>query len=223
MKSSDRVRLSIETSIRKGELPPGRIIDEQLLADNFKVSKTPVREALLYLRAQGIVENVSRTGMAVRRLTIHELLSVWELLAEMEAVAARMACDRMTDEELAELKLIHERAEKVIADNDALAWSECNYEFHMVLYNGCKNQFLKEDLIRLRLRTVGYLKLAYGSIGQIKASQEQHGRLLEALLTRDAESTTKMMIQHISLAEGAKALTELLMSIPESLLGYSSR
>lgn len=219
MKNSDLIRMSIETSIRKGELPPGQVIDEQELAEQFNVSKTPIREALLHLKAQGIVENVSRTGMAVTKLSIQELLAIWELLAEMEAVAARLACQRMTDEELAQLRAIHEESAAVVERNDGVAWSHVNHAFHMVLYKGCRNPFLMDELIRLRLRTAGYLKQAYGCIGRAQASYEQHGELLQALLSRNAELTSEMMVRHISLAQGAKGLTELLINIPESFLG----
>lgn len=219
MKNSDLIRMSIETSIRRGELPPGQVIDEQKLAEQFNVSRTPVREALLHLKAQGIVENVSRTGMAVTKLSVQELLAIWELLAEMEAVAARLACLRMTDEELAQLQAIHEESAAVVQRNDAGAWSYVNHAFHMVLYKGCRNPFLMEELIRLRLRTAGYLKQAYGCIGRAQASYEQHGELLQALLSRNAEQTAEMMVRHISLAQGAKGLTELLINIPESFLG----
>lgn len=218
MKSSDVIRQEIETSIRTGKLLPGTFIDEQELARHFNVSKTPVREALLQLQARGIVGSVSRNGMSVTRLTIQELLAIWELMAEMEAVAAKLACERMTDEELMELKRLHESSEGAVKDSDASSWSKMNYAFHMALYEGCRNPFLKDELITLRLKTAGYLKLAYRSIGRAQASHEQHGELLAALLARDAEQAYRMMIQHISLAQGAKGLTELLITMPESFI-----
>ncbi|NGM86283.1 GntR family transcriptional regulator [Parapusillimonas sp. SGNA-6] len=222
MKNSDLIRHSIEASIRTGKLAPGTLIDEQELAREFNVSRTPVREALLHLQAQGIVESMSRNGMSVTRLTIQELLAIWELMAEMEAAAARLACDRMTDEELARLDKLHRESADIVAGNDAAAWSEVNYAFHMALYDGCRNPFLKEELIKLRLRTAGYLKQAYRSIGRAQASYEQHGELLQALLARDAEQASKMMSRHISLAQGAKGLTELLITMPDSFLEKTS-
>jgi len=218
MKNSDIIRHFIEANIRTGKLPPGTLIDEQELARHFNVSRTPVREALLHLQAQGIVESLSRNGMSVARLTIQELLAIWELMAEMEAAAARLACERMSDDELLKLKQLHESSESLASGGNASAWSELNYAFHMALYDGCRNPFLKEELIRLRLRTAGYLKQAYRSIGRAQASYEQHGELLQALLARDSEEASKMMLKHISLAQGAKGLTELLITMPESFL-----
>jgi DNA-binding GntR family transcriptional regulator len=218
MKNSDLIRFSVETSIRKGKLPPGHIIDEQELARQFNVSRTPVREALLHLQAQGIVESITRTGMSVTKLTIQELLAIWELMAELEAVAARLASERMTDQELSKLKQIHEQSSAIIAHKDATEWGEVNYDFHMVLYEGCRNPFLKEELLKLRLRTAGYLKQAYACIGRAQASYEQHGELLQALLARDSKLASEMMVRHVSLAQGAKGLTELLITMPESFL-----
>lgn len=221
MKNSDLIRHAVEIRIRKGILSPGRVIDEQALATEFHVSRTPVREALLHLSAQGIVENVPRGGMQVARLSIQELLSIWELMAEMEAVAARLACRRMTDDELHQLEEAHRQSQGPAEGGRPAEWADANFKFHSILYDGCRNPFLKEELVRLRLRTAGYLKQAYRSIGRAQSSYEQHGALLRALQARNSEEAYTMMVHHISLAEGAKGLTELLATFPEALLGDS--
>ena len=81
MKVSDQIRLRIESAIASGELLPGDAIDDVALADHYKVSRTPVREALLQLQAQGILSSTPRGGSMVAKMNLQQLLSLWELLA----------------------------------------------------------------------------------------------------------------------------------------------
>ena len=82
MKVSDQIRLHLEEAISKGDLLPGDSIDELALAEQFGVSKTPIREALIQLQAQGWVSNMPRGGSTVAKMNLQQLLSLWELLAE---------------------------------------------------------------------------------------------------------------------------------------------
>ena len=92
MKAAERIRLSIEESIRDGSLLPGDAVDEQQLMQTYEVSRTPVREALLQLQAQGMLNSL-RGGMVVAKMDVAQLLAMWELLAELEGIGARLACD----------------------------------------------------------------------------------------------------------------------------------
>lgn len=87
MKVSERIRQSLENDIRNGALLPGDAIDEQELATRYQVSRTPVREALLQLKVQGMLESQPRNGMVVARLDVQELLAIWELMARWKASA----------------------------------------------------------------------------------------------------------------------------------------
>src|SRR3546814_14572774 len=83
MKASERIRLALESDIRNGMLQPGDAIDEQALAARYRASRTPVREALLQLKGQGMLDSQARSGMVVARMDIPELLALRELMAEM--------------------------------------------------------------------------------------------------------------------------------------------
>src|SRR5690606_38128697 len=146
VKISEQIRLAIEDDIRNGVLLPGDAIDESELAAQYKVSRTPVREALLQLKVQGMLNSLPRNGMTVAKMDVQELLAIWELLGEMEAVAARMACQRMTPQERAELMRIHEASAAVIEAEDAEGWRQANHDFHEVLYKGCRNPYLRQEL-----------------------------------------------------------------------------
>lgn len=218
VKTSERIRAAIEDDIRAGTLLPGDVIDENGLARQFNVSRTPIREALLQLEAQNMLISQPRHGMVVAKMDIQQLLALWELLVEMEGVCARLACERMTDEERAELARVHERGQAIVDADDMDAWREVNHAFHDVLYRGCRNPYLRQELLRLRARTGGYLRHAFSAIGRLQSSHEQHGELLAAIQDRDPARSHEMMMKHISLEQGARGLTDFLINLPKSLL-----
>lgn len=218
LKTSERIRAAIEEDIRAGILLPGDLIDETALSRQFNVSRTPVREALLQLEAQNILISQPRHGMVVAKMDVQQLLALWELLVEMEAVCARLACERMTDEERDELVRAHERGQAVVDANDIDAWRDVNHAFHDVLYRSCRNPYLRQELLRLRARTGGYLRHAFSAVGRLKSSHEQHGELLAAIQARDPAKTHEMMMKHISLEQGARGLTDFIINLPKSLL-----
>ena len=90
----DRIRIAVEREIVSGLRPPGSAIDERALALSFEASRTPVREALLVLATQGLVQIVPRAGIFVRRASAAELVATLEALAELETVLARLAARR---------------------------------------------------------------------------------------------------------------------------------
>ena len=114
MKVSDQIRIRIESAIASGELLPGDAIDDVALARQYKVSRTPVREALLQLQAQGILTSTPRGGSMVAKMNLQQLLSLWELLAELEGIAVRLACERMTIEDTQALLKQHPVAKKLL-------------------------------------------------------------------------------------------------------------
>ena len=221
VKISEQIRLAVEDDIRNGVLMPGDAVDEKELATQFGVSRTPVREALLQLKVQGMLNSLPRNGMTVAKMDVQELLAVWELLGEMEAIAARMATLRMTSQERSELARVHAQAVHVIDAEDGEGWRQANHDFHEILYRGCRNPYLHKELLRLRARTGAYLKHAFTAVGRLRASYEQHEALLEAVLAGDAALAQERMSQHISLAQSSKGLADFLINLPKSLLAQT--
>lgn len=183
-----------------------------------QLSRTPIREALLQLEAQSMLISQPRHGMVVAKMDVQELLALWELLVEMEGICARLACERMTDDERAELAHVHAQAQVIVETNDVDAWRDANHDFHDVLYRGCRNPHLRQELLRLRARTGGYLRHAFSALGRLQSSHEQHGKLLAAIQDRDPVRAHEMMMKHISLDQGGRGLTDFLINLPKSLL-----
>src|SRR3546814_15688645 len=123
-------------------LQPGDAIDEQALAARYRVSRTPVREALLQLKGQGMLDSQARSGMVVARMDMQELLAIWELMAEMEGVCTRMACLRMSTPERQELARAHRAAAPIAQGDDAQAWRDANHAFPQMPYRRSRNPCL---------------------------------------------------------------------------------
>jgi len=146
MKASDQIRAHLEEAISRGELLPGEAIDELALAERFGVSRTPVREALIQLQAQGWVSNLPRGGPIVAKMDLQQLLSLWELLAELEAVAIRLACERMGDDEIQDLVALHELSREVVARDQLNA----SFEQHHALVDALQARNAEGPAARMR-------------------------------------------------------------------------
>lgn len=217
-KASDRIRMEIEEAIKDGSLLPGESVDEAELALQYDVSRTPVREALLQLQAQGLLTSLPRGGMIVAKMDLQQLLSLWELLAELEGVAVRLACQRMTPEELDIIVRHHEASRKVVDADDVAGWQESNLRFHELIYRATRNPYLRQEVLRMRTRTGYYRRHAFAALGQIRNSFEQHRRVVEAFQKGDAESASSAMVDHMRPASDANGLTDFIVNLPKEVL-----
>jgi len=222
MKISDQIRLRIESAIASGELEPGDAIDDAALASQHKVSRTPVREALLQLQAQGILSSTPRGGCIVAKMNLQQLLSLWELLAELEGVAVRLACERMTQDEIKALVKQHRSSQKLAKNEDMEGWQEANLKFHEIIYEGARNPFLRQEVMRIRSRTGAYRRHAFGALGRIKSSYEQHEKIVDALGKRDVTAALTFMTDHMRPGRDSKTLNDFIISLPRELLASES-
>jgi DNA-binding GntR family transcriptional regulator len=218
MKVSDQIRMRIESAIASGELLPGDAIDDVALAHHYKVSRTPVREALLQLQAQGILSSTPRGGSMVAKMNLQQLLSLWELLAELEGIAVRLACERMTNDDLKALMKVHRSSKKIADKEDMDGWQEANLKFHEIIYEGARNPFLRQEVLRIRSRTGVYRRHAFGALGRIKSSYDQHEKIVNAVEKRDAEAASLCMADHMRPGRDSKTLNDFIMSLPRELL-----
>lgn len=218
MKASDRIRTEVERAIRDAELLPEDPIDEAELARRHNVSRTPIREALLQLEAQGLVTSMPRSGMLVAKMNLQQLLALWELLRELEGVAMRLACQRMTADEKEALFTLHERSAKIVEEEDVAGWQHSNLEFHELIYRGTRNPFLRQEVLRIRTRTGYYRRHAFAALGHLKNSFAQHDAIISAIRRDDCDGAVAAMIAHMQPAQDARALTEFIVNLPGEVL-----
>lgn len=218
MKAAEIIRCAIEEGIRSGSLLPGDQIDEADLSVRYKVSRTPIREALLQLQAQGLVTSMPRAGMVIAKMDMAQLLAMWELLSELEGLCARFACERMTPAERAELERVHLESRTLIDSNDLSLWRSANLTFHEVLYAGSRNPYLRQEIWRMRTRTGAYRDHAFAAARSIRSSWEQHNAVVEAIKKGDAAQAYAVMVHHLSPGQGARGVADFLATLPQELL-----
>lgn len=183
--------------IRLGALPPGARLREVELAARLGLSRTPVREAIRRLEADGLVEHLPRQGASLRRLSYAEVMELYEMRAVLEGTAARLAARAASDLELRELSEINA---EMIASSDPADISRLNRQFHAALINSAKNRYLKRA-IGAMARTL--LILGPSTLydpARSKSAAEEHEVLLQALYARDGVAAETQMRAHIEAA-----------------------
>jgi DNA-binding GntR family transcriptional regulator len=212
---ADEICRRLEEEINGGQLLPGDALDERELAARFGVSRTPVREAMSQLAAQGLVTSVPRQGVYVARMSIQELLALFELLAELEGICAKYCARRMTEAQRARLSAVQESGLKHVQAGDARGYSQYNVDFHELLYAGCHNTFLAQQLRSIRRRTQMYRKNSFLQPARLRISHDDHQRVLDAILQGNAEAAQQQMIEHISV--GGKGFAEFVSTLPTTM------
>ena len=198
MKLSEQLRDAIEERIVVGTYPPGTRLDEVEIAGAFGVSRTPIREALIQLASAGLVESRPRRGSVVAEVTAERLREMFELMAELEALCARLAAERAQDAERDALVAAHEACEAAVRSRDPDAYYRLNEQFHHALYGACGNDFLADYAKQLHRRLRPYRRLQLRVPGRMKASFGEHGGVVKAVLDRDGERAAARVRAHIS-------------------------
>jgi DNA-binding GntR family transcriptional regulator len=194
---AERLRMQISDDIVRGELAPGVVLDEMELARRFRVSRTPVREALRLLGASGLVEARPHRSAVVARPDKVQLVAMFEALRELETLCAGLAAERMTPAERTSLQQIHCTLLKVVQSEDPHRYHEINEDFHTKIYAGSHNAYLASLTIGTRVRIAPFSRAQFRTTGRLARSHQEHGRIVTAILRQDRETAATMMRAHI--------------------------
>lgn len=200
---SERIRLALADDITTGALAPGTQLDEQQLGDRFGASRTPVREALRQLAAEGLVEMRPRRGAVVAVLTTERVFEMFEFSAEIEALCVRLAAWRMSPVERSALRRIHEESAYAVMRGDVDEYDRLNWRFHDAIYEGTHNAYIVEQAKALRERIAAFRRAQLRQGGRPERSRQEHGELVEAVMRGDGEQAAKLMRAHMFNASGA--------------------
>ncbi len=193
----DVVFNTLRQAILRGELKPGERLMEIQLANKLGVSRTPIREALRKLELEGLVNMVPRKGAEVADITEKSLRDVLEVRKALEELSVQLACEKITEEEIEELKRAAERFKDTLDDQDVTKIAEADVAFHDIIYTATDNQKLilllnnlREQMYRYR---VEYLKKEE-AYPQLIA---EHEELIDNISKRNKEEATRIMCEHI--------------------------
>lgn len=213
---SKSIRESILTMLANGSLRPGAPLDERKLAQEFGVSRTPVREAVVYLVARGFLTMDARAGIAAPKLSLRTLRELLELLGELEAVAARLAAKRANSEERALLQQTLAACEAAEATVDIEGYEAANTAFHGVIYTACRNDSLVDQVKSIRFRCLGYTRGRFESPGRMLRSLSEHKAIGNAICNSDEFAAHLAMMEHISI--GGREFSEFVSGLSPDLI-----
>lgn len=211
---ADQLRLRLEGEILSGELAPGDRLDETKLANRFSVSRTPVREALHQLATAKLIKLRPRQGAVVAAVTVQELLQMFEVMAELEAVCAGLAARRMTPEEREKLEANHKRCAQLAESGDVNAYYQENQVFHETLYAGAHNDFLENMTSSTRNRLAPYRRFQLHHPGRIRRSLQEHASVVEAIREGESDLAAERMRGHVSIQ--GDVFSDLVSALPPS-------
>jgi len=193
----DVVFNTLRQAILRGELKPGERLMEIQLANKLGVSRTPIREAIRKLELEGLVLMIPRRGAEVAEITEKSLRDVLEVRGALEELAVKLACQKITDEQIGELRVAEKEFEQALSSGDVTVYAEADVKFHDVIYRATDNQRLIQLLFNLREQMyryrVEYLKReeAHGTL------LIEHKRIIETIANRDMEAAVDAVCQHI--------------------------
>ena len=219
-KRSDIIAQAIEGLIFDGTFGDGTRLDEVQLADRFEVSRTPIREALKRLSQSGLVEQLPRRGVFVRQPGPVELIEMFEVMAELEAVCARLASARITDVALTDLHDANARCRAAVEAQDADRYYAENERFHSILYRQSGNTFLEQECLRLHRRLQPFRRVQLRLRGRMSQSLAEHEAIVAALELGDGARAAEVVRGHVAV-QGEK-FHHLMASLKSDLHGRPS-
>ena len=194
---SQKVYRALKTEIIKGSLKPGTKLSEGKIAKQMGVSRTPIREALRELAAEGFVKISPNQGVVVSNASVEDVQEVLQIRGVLEGLAARLATKTINEEEIKELEKYQKRMEHYTNKDDVLAFSEMDAEFHELILNICGNNRLIQIRKNLSDQAHRYRIRSLSVPGRLKYSLKEHQEIVEALKRKNSEQADRLSQKHI--------------------------
>lgn len=198
---SQMISDALEEEILKGELAPGTRLSEQSIAARFGVSRTPVREALQDIASRSLAERVPYKGVIVRDLDADRINTMFEAMAEIEAICGGLAAERISQDDLLRLSAMHNAMGEMAQQNASRNYEAVNLDFHSLIYHSCGNEDLAGMAQDIRSKLSPFRKSQLFRAERLQASNREHALILELLTTRIIAGVQEALRQHL---DGAK-------------------
>ena len=196
-KRSDQLREAIEEKIAMGDYPPGKRLDEAELLQEFGVSRTPLREALIQLASLGLIELRPRRGAVVAEVSPQQLIEMFEVMGELEGMCGRLAARRITEAEQKELLAAHHACKAAAESDGPDAYYYANERFHFAIYAASHNSFLALQARQLHRKLRVYRRLQLRVRNRVASSFAEHDGVVTAILAGNGELTSERLRKHV--------------------------
>lgn len=191
------LRDAIENEILTGVLAPGAHLDEQSLSKKYGVSRTPVREALAQLASVNQVELRPNRGAFVMSIRFEQLVQMFEVMAELEGMAGRLASRRLLVIDRDRIQTALDQCADAASRGDTDAYYYENERFHQAIYAASHNAFLIEQCHGLQRRLRPYRRLQLRAINRMQTSMAEHKRIVDAIFAADGQTAQSVLQDHI--------------------------
>ena len=193
----EEVAERLRSSIFSHELAPGTWIDEQSIAAQYGISRTPMREAIKVLAAEGLITMKMRRGAYVTEVSKSDMGEIFTVLALLEGQACRETAIKATEKQLGALDSIHLKLERAAADRDLDLFFAINQSFHDKIQEICNNSWMTGVINDLRKVLKLQRRDSLSKRGRLESSLLEHRKILSALLARDPDLSEKLMKEHL--------------------------
>lgn len=187
----------LREAITRGEFAPNQRLVEAELSEQVGASRAAVRNALVQLTTEGLVERIQNRGARVRAVSLQEAVEITEVRMAVEGLCAARAAERATDEDRAELRGIGEQMRTAVSDGDVWGYSELNERLHALVLRISGQQTAHEVLSRLRGQNVRHQYRLAMHPGRPNVSLPQHLAIVEAICDADAAAAEQAMREHL--------------------------
>ncbi len=194
----DEIAERLRQMILDGRLAPGAKVPERELCERFAVSRTPMREALKVLAAEGHVTLTPNRGARVSVVTLEDLDDLFPVMGALEALAGELAAQRMSDAEIAKVAKLHARLERHFETGDLAGYFKVNEAIHEAILAGARSKTLVESTRALSARVRRARYLANMTPARWTRAMEEHRALLAALEARDGDGLSAILKQHLA-------------------------
>jgi DNA-binding GntR family transcriptional regulator len=191
----------IRASLLRGQLDADSVYSAAQFAETFGVSRTPVREALLQLVAEGFLVVVEQKGFRLRRFTPKEIRELFETRRVIETYAAEKLTGSLTDDDVRGLKATLKQMASLAAEGDTAGFLEADRAFHMAILRRLDNQMLASIMETIRGQVTLFALKAIAYKGRTDEILREHGEILETLRGKDVKKAVRAVVDHLETTE----------------------
>jgi DNA-binding GntR family transcriptional regulator len=193
----DEVALRLREMLVEGRIAPGTKLNERELCALLSISRTPLREAIKLMAAEGLVDLLPNRGAVAVRLSETDVVHAFEVLAELEGVSGELAAQRITEIELAEIHALHYEMLACFTRSDLSGYYRLNARIHAAINSAAKNPLLSKTYREINARVQSLRFRTNQNTPMWKLAMKEHGQMLDAIVVRDSGAARRILVEHL--------------------------
>ncbi len=196
---SDEICKKLADDIISGTIGPGQKLEEKAVAEQFNVSRTPVRDAFRQLAGTGLIETKAHRGATVIDLNTDQLHDMFEALGEIEALCAKLSAQRMSAVERKQLEKLHQSSAAALSAKDDAEYSDINDKFHKAIHQGSQNETMSNLAAELWQRLAPFRRsVFFKRLDRMSHSSHEHDDIVSTIIDGDIEGAFTAMRNHVA-------------------------